>query len=101
MMDLRTAALLLGGVLVLLLFGCIGGPAQPAAPTQQAGGTMGDADISPSAGDDEALLPDEGLIPPAADGGSDALPMLDDSDISIDEAEDELSIAEEDIIEPA
>ncbi len=115
-MDTQAIALLIAGAFaVLLLFGCLGGPGaqalkpaeqsppaqqapQPGSTSAQAGSSLGDADITPSETDDEAELPDAGLIPPPYGGAASA---LSDSDIDLGVMDEDYVISDEDIVEPA
>ncbi len=113
-MDANSALFIAGGLVVLLLFGCVGpkeqaGPQQPIPPKQPAG-DIGDSEISsPEPDEVDDLLPedDEILIPPLDDSeeneteasnGSDL--KIDVSDLFVDEGSDFDYISEDDIIEP-
>jgi len=67
-------AIIFAGLLaVLMLFGCLGGTnGQQTGPSKPVLPGVGDSDITPSAEPNEAMLPDEDIIPPedetAADG---------------------------------
>lgn len=110
---------IMGGLAVLLLFGCVGSPSekpQPVLPGDQPGGNLGDKDMSAyEAEDDSDLLPDEELIPPLEDETElpdeeltppseeeteDSELQIEVSDIFVEEGEDFDFISEEDIIEP-
>jgi len=87
-MDSRI--LVVGGLVLLLLLGCV----RPAE--QKASGNIGDSDISPGTGEDSDLLPQEDLIPaPGAYSSS-----INDSDLEIDDTEDSDVIVDADILEP-
>ncbi len=117
-MDAKRALFIAGGLVVLLLFGCVGpkdqaGLQQPTPPKQpdQPAGDIGDSEISsPEPEEIDDLLPEEDvLIPPLNDSeentssgnqssGSDL--KIEVSDLFVDEGSDFDYISEDDIIEP-
>jgi hypothetical protein len=117
-MYANSALFIAGGLVVLLLFGCVG-PTEPADSQQplppkqpdQPAGDIGDSEISsPEPDEIDDLLPeDDVLIPPLDDSeentssgnqsnGSDL--KIDVSDLFVDEGSDFDYISEDDIIEP-
>ncbi len=109
-MDVNSALFIAGGLVVLLLFGCVGAPREkapqppvPPAPPEDAGSGLGDADVSsPEAEANGDILPEEDLvIPPVEDEPSEETDLkIDVSDVFIDEGSDYDFISEGDIIEP-
>ncbi len=102
---------IMGGLAVLLLFGCVGPKGQqeaavqpdPPATTQPAG-DLGDAEISTSEPEDlEDLLPEEDLLIPPLEKEpeeSGSTLKIDVSDVFVEEGSDMDIISEEEIIEP-
>jgi len=86
-------ALLAGGLMLLILFGCIGTQRERTVP----GSGLGDSDISSQAQGDQDLLPGDDLIPPPSVGAF----AFSDSDLAVEQVDDVDLIAEGDVIEPA
>ncbi len=111
---MNVALFIMGGLAVLLLFGCVGpanGPKEVVsgpddytdAPSQPAG-ELGDAEISTSESEDlDDVLPEEDLlIPPPEEEPeeSESSITIDVSDVFVEEGSDMDIISEEEIIEP-
>lgn len=111
---MNKALFVVGGLALLLLFGCAG-PAeqpvseQPVPPSPDS--NLGDADVSVEEEYDDGLLSDEELIPPLDEEetgpteetgleGEESSTQIEISDIFVEEGTDFDLISEEDIIEP-
>jgi hypothetical protein len=101
---------ILGGLAVLMLFGCTGAKTQAKQPA----GNIGDSDIAPAQAQNEDVLPSDDLVPPpfednatnttSMENGNQTLThdisKLDLTDVSVDTGEDPELISTEDIVEP-
>ena len=89
--------LLIGGVLLLLLLGCIGARAQVKAPVAKTP-AVGDGDVSPTTVTDDgnllsdsAVVSSDDVVPPSYGGASAAQITSDDLDLSTDSDDDLIS----------
>ncbi|MBU0527835.1 MAG: hypothetical protein ABH983_05700 [Candidatus Micrarchaeota archaeon] len=109
---MNVALFIMGGLAVLLLFGCVGpakGPKEIVSgpeddytdATSQPAGDLGDAEISTSEPDDlDDVLPEEDLLIPPPEEESESSITIDVSDVFVEEGSDMDIISEEEIIEP-
>ncbi|MEW6723221.1 MAG: hypothetical protein AB1324_08205 [Candidatus Micrarchaeota archaeon] len=105
-------AFVIGGLMVLLLFGCAGrtqSPPAPAAPQSppvaEPSSGVGDSDLSMDEGEDGDILPPEDVLPPPEEMSEQPYPQgspldLDDSDLLFDEGDEGSLIGEENIVGP-
>jgi hypothetical protein len=101
-------ALVVTGIAVLLLLGCVGGRAatytQPKTPSPaQPGGSIGDKDLSTGSEKEEDVVPGEDILPPPDDSvasGNNRSILVDLNDVTVDDFDDSDPISDELIVGP-